>query len=109
VNVLSGTGPFTVFAPLNSAFDEISSVTATLSNDQLRDVLTYHVATGNVTASDLTNGDVVTVNGAKFTVTLGTDVILTDEQGNESKVILTDVQATNGIIHVIDKVIIPVL
>jgi transforming growth factor-beta-induced protein len=109
VNVLSGTGPFTVFAPLNSAFDEISSVTATLSNDQLRDVLTYHVAAGNVTASELTNGDVVTVNGAKFTVTLGTDVILTDEQGNESKVILTDVQATNGIIHVIDKVIIPVL
>jgi uncharacterized surface protein with fasciclin (FAS1) repeats len=109
VTVLSGTGPFTVFAPLNSAFDEISGVTATLTADQLAKVLTYHVVSGNVVSGDLSNGmEVTTVNGEKFTVNIsGSTVTLTDTGGGVSTVVLTDVQATNGVIHVLNKVIIP--
>lgn len=107
--VLSGDGPFTVFAPLNSAFDEIADVTATLTADQLAKVLTYHVVSGNVVSGDLTTNMVVpTVNGESFTVTIsGSNVTLTDANGGVSNVVLTDVQATNGVIHVLDKVIIP--
>ena len=109
VDVLSGDGPFTVFAPVNSAFEEISAVASTLSADQLSKVLTYHVLTGNVMSSDLSNGmNVATVNSEMFEVGIeGSDVTITDANGNVSNVVLLDVQATNGVIHVIDKVILP--
>lgn len=109
VNVLSGDGPFTVFAPLNSAFAAIADVAATLSADQLAKVLTYHVVSGNVVSGDLTNGmSVTTVNGDTFTVNKsGNTVTITDIGGNVANVVLTDVQATNGVIHVLDKVILP--
>lgn len=109
VSVLSGSDIFTVFAPLNSAFEEIASVTATLDADQLASVLTYHVVAGaNVRSGDLVDGQsVMTVNGATFTVNLDDSVTITDEQGNTATVVLTDVQATNGVIHVLDKVILP--
>lgn len=109
VNVLKGDGPFTVFAPVNSAFDAISGVVATLTPDQLSSVLTYHVVAGAVHASDLSNGQVVTtVNGDTFTVGInGSNVTLTDTQGGVANVILTDVEGTNGVIHVLDKVLLP--
>ncbi len=109
VSVLSGDGPFTVFAPLNSAFDAISDVAATLSADQLSKVLTYHVVSGNVISTDLSNGmNVVTVNGEMIQIGIsGSSVTITDAGGNVSNVILTDVQATNGVIHVLDSVILP--
>lgn len=108
VSVLSGDGPFTVFAPLNSAFTAISDVTAGLTADQLSAVLTYHVASGNVRSTDLTDGIVVTtLNGETFTINLGESVTITDARGNTSNVILTDVQGTNGVIHVLDTVILP--
>lgn len=107
VSVLSGDGPFTVFAPLNSAFEEIADVTATLDADQLAGVLTYHVVSGNVLSTDLSNGAVTTVNGADFTVNIDGDVTITDAQEGTATVVLTDVQATNGVIHVLNKVILP--
>lgn len=108
VSVLQGDGPFTVFAPVNSAFEEISAVVATLNEDQLAKVLTYHVVGGNVRSTALSNGmEVTTVNSGTFMVNIGSSVTITDAGGNNSTVILTDVQATNGVIHVIDKVIIP--
>ncbi len=108
VNVLSGDGPFTVFAPVNSAFEEISDVTATLNADQLAKVLTYHVVAGNVRSTVLTDGMMAgTVNGEEITINIGENVTITDANGNESTVLLTDVQATNGVIHVLSKVLIP--
>lgn len=109
VNVLSGDGPFTVFAPLNSAFDAISTVTAGLDADQLAKVLTYHVASGNVQSSGLSDGmSIPTVNSESITVSIDAGVVtLTDTNGGTSKVLLTDVQATNGVIHVIEQVLIP--
>lgn len=110
VNVLKGAGPFTVFAPVNSAFQEIADVAAGLNADQLAKVLTYHVVAGNVRSSALSNGMMVaTVNGESFTVNLGGSApTITDAQGNTATILLTDVQATNGVIHVLNKVILPV-
>lgn len=111
VTVLSGTGPFTVFAPLNAAFDQIADVVATLTPDQLTTVLTYHVVGGaNVVAADLSNNmSVTTVSGQDFTVDLSNGAKLIDQAGSSSTIVLTDVQATNGVIHVLEKVIIPSL
>ena len=109
VSVLSGDGPFTVFAPLNSAFEAIADVAATLTGDQLASVLTYHVVSGNVMSTELSNGMTApTVNGEMIEFNIsGGNVSVIDANGNASNVVLTDVQATNGVIHVIDSVILP--
>lgn len=108
VSVLKGDGPFTIFAPLNSAFDDIASVVEGLSSSELADVLTYHVVSGaNVLSSDLTNGMIVTTLNGTFMVNIsGSTVTLTDASGATVNVVATDVQGTNGVIHVIDKVLL---
>lgn len=109
VSVLSGDGPFTVFAPVDAAFEAISDVVATLDADQLSSVLTYHVVgSANVRSTDLSeNMEVMTVNGTPFTVSLSDGAKITDANGNVADIVLTDVQATNGVIHVLNKVILP--
>ncbi len=111
VSVLSGAGPFTVFAPLNSAFEAVADVVASLDADQLSTVLTYHVVGGsNVRSTDLSNGmQVTTVSGQDFTIDLTNGTKVIDQSGAEANIILTDVQATNGVIHVLEQVIIPTL
>lgn len=108
VSVLRGDGPFTIFAPVNSAFADISDVVNGLSTAQLSQVLQYHVVSGaNVLSSTLTNGQVVTTLNGTFTVNIsGTSVTITDASGATANVIATDVQGTNGVIHVIDKVLL---
>lgn len=110
VTTLQTEGPFTVFAPLNSAFDNISDVVAGLSTEQLTKVLLYHVASGNELAGTLENGQEITSlnSDIKFTVGIdGSTVTLTGADGGVSEILLTDVQATNGVIHVLKEVIIP--
>ncbi len=110
---LSGEGPFTVFAPTNAAFEALPAGTVdTLlkpeNKQQLADILTYHAVAGKVLASDVKPGDVATVNGATFAISLeGSDVIITDGQGNKAKVVKTDIIGSNGVIHVIDTVLLP--
>ena len=110
---LSGPGPFTVFAPTNEAFAKLPAGTVdTLlkpeNKDTLAGILTYHVVSGAIMAKDVKPGDVVTVNGQSFTISVeGSDVIITDAQGNKSKVVATDIVASNGVIHVIDTVLMP--
>jgi transforming growth factor-beta-induced protein len=108
VNVLKGTGPFTVFAPVNGAFTDIASVVAGLNSAELAEVLKYHVVAGaNVRSTDLTNGMVVTTLAGTFTVNIsGGAVTLTDASGATVNVIATDIQGTNGVVHVIDKVLL---
>ncbi len=112
-DTLSGAGPFTVFAPTNDAFAKLPAGTLdTLlkpeNKQQLAAILTYHVVPATVMASDVKPGKVTTVNGATFTVaTENGDVILTDGQGNKAKVVKTDIVASNGVIHVIDAVLLP--
>ena len=112
-DTLSGPGPFTVFAPTNEAFAKLPAGTVdTLlkpaNKQQLAAILAYHVVPAAVMAKDVKPGTVETVNGATFTVAVEDgSVILTDGQGNEAKVITTDIVASNGVIHVIDAVLLP--
>ena len=108
VETLSGEGPFTVFAPTNDAFDALFtdlgiSGLDDLTAEQLVPILTYHVVSGNVLSTDLTNGDVATLSeGNIVTVDLTSGVMI-----NEAEVVAADVQTANGVVHVIDKVLIP--
>ncbi len=102
VDALSGDGPFTVFAPTNAAFDALDAIP---SGDALKEVLLYHVASGKFTADDLlTKETVTTLQGEQVTIEmLNGEVIL-----NESiRVALANVEASNGIVHVIEGVLIP--
>lgn len=121
VTTLSGTGPFTVFAPTNKAFDKLPNGTLEMllkpeNNEKLSSILTYHVVVGKLDSkaiiSAITKGKgsttLVTVQGGKLVGTIvGKDVILTDEKGNKAKVTAVDVLSSNGVIHVIDSVVMP--
>lgn len=121
VETLNGNGPFTVFAPLNSAFDKLPEGTVEgllkpESKDALSSLLTYHVVAGEFKAAAVLKAiednkgsfEITTVQGGILTASLdGESVVLTDEKGNTSKVVLTDVAASNGVIHAIDSVVMP--
>ena len=109
VETLQGAGPFTVFAPNNEAFAAlpaglVDKLLLPENKDTLVKILTYHVVSGKVMAADVTAGDVPSVEGSNITVAVeGGTVTL----NGSSKVIATDVAASNGVIHVIDAVILP--
>jgi transforming growth factor-beta-induced protein len=110
--VLSGPGPFTVFAPTNDAFvallGELGVTKAALLADKalLTKVLTYHVVPAQVLSSGIPFGQPVTsVQGQTFTI--GKDLQITDANNRKSKIVATDVAASNGVVHVIDRVILP--
>lgn len=121
VETLSGKGPFTVFAPVNDAFAKLPKGTVeTLLKPEnkamLQAVLTYHVVAGNldskavVAAITAGKGSVTltTVQGGKLVASLsGKNVILTDENGNTSTITAVDITSSNGVIHVVDTVVLP--
>ena len=105
VKTLKGKGPYTVFAPTDEAFAKIpkADLDALLADkEKLSAVLTYHVVPGKVMAKDVKAGDVATVNGKTIKVTTDGGVLV-----NTSKVTATDIKASNGVIHVIDTVLMP--
>ena len=105
VNTLKGKGPYTVFAPTDEAFAKIpkADLDALLANkEKLSAVLTYHVVPGKVMAKDVKAVDVATVNGKTIKITTANGVVV-----NTSKVTATDIDASNGVIHVIDSVLMP--
>ena len=105
VDTLKGPGPFTIFAPSDEAFAKIpkAQLDALLADKAaLTKVLTYHVVPAKVMATDVKEGQVPTVQGQALTVRTGAGVMV-----NQSKVLATDVQASNGVIHVIDTVLMP--
>ena len=118
---LSGDGPYTVFAPTNAAFEKLpagtlDTLTMPENREQLRNILTYHVVSGDMMAAALTqaitdgNGsaELTTLSGETLTATLdGEEVILTDATGGTATVTMTDVDASNGTIHAIDTVLMP--
>ena len=108
VETLKGDGPFTVFAPTNNAFaalpeGTVESLLKPENKDKLVAILTYHVVAGKVMAADVKPGEVGTVNGAKATISVKDGTVMIDK----AKVVATDIVGTNGVIHVIDSVIIP--
>jgi transforming growth factor-beta-induced protein len=110
VEALSGTGPFTVFAPTNDAFNALFATLGVtgiddLTAEQLTPILLYHVVPGNVLASQVTSGNVPTLKEGS-TISIIANSMGVKLNGN-SNVVATDVQATNGVIHAIDAVILP--
>jgi len=106
VDTLKGTGPFTVFAPTDAAFAKIPAdkLNALLADKAaLTKVLTYHVVSGEIVAADVKPGQVKTVEGQYLTVTASTAGV----KVNDANVIKTDIMASNGVIHVIDTVVLP--
>ncbi|MGR3809781.1 fasciclin domain-containing protein [Jiulongibacter sp. NS-SX5] len=101
----------TVFAPTDAAFAEIAEVIPTLSVEQITSILQYHVLGARVFSTDLSDGlEATTLNGQTFTVNLGSSVTITDQSGGrDANVLETNVHGKNGVIHVIDKVILPTL
>lgn len=108
VETLQGDGPFTVFAPTDEAFaalpaGTIESLLKPENKDQLVSILTYHVVPAKVLAKDVSPGKVATANGTKVEIAVNDRGVMI--QG--ANVITTDIMASNGVIHVIDRVIIP--
>lgn len=107
VETLSGDGPFTVFAPTDDAFAALpegvlDALLLPENVDVLVKILTYHVVPGTVLAADVTDGDVATVEGQNVSLSVDGGVTI-----NGANVVLADVLASNGVIHVIDAVILP--
>ena len=107
VETLKGPGPFTVFAPTDEAFAALGTTVDDLlkpeNKDKLIAILTYHVIPGKVMAADLKDGmEAKTVNGETVMIDLDNGAMVDD-----AKVVTADIAATNGVIHVIDKVILP--
>ena len=118
ITALSGTGPFTVFAPTNVAFTDLNTELApggiaSVSAANLTKVLQYHVVSpSNVLAASLTEGQIVTpilTPAQTFTIQLSGGAKIKDANNRISNIIITDVQCSNGVIHAIDKVLLPVL
>jgi len=121
VDTLSGPGPFTVFAPTNAAFSKlpagtVESLVKPEMKSTLQKVLTYHVVTGRVTAADISKAiqagggkaTFKTVAGGTLTASMmGNRITLTDEKGGMSHVTIGDVMQSNGVIHVVDNVLMP--
>jgi len=109
VDTLKGQGPFTVFAPTDQAFNNLPPGTLEVllkpeNKDQLRSILTYHVVPGRVTASDVVKlTSAKTVNGQEVRISVLKGVV----RLNDAKVTKTDIAASNGLIHVVDRVIVP--
>jgi uncharacterized surface protein with fasciclin (FAS1) repeats len=121
VETLQSKGPFTVFAPTNAAFDKLPAGTVeTLLKPEniktLQTVLTYHVVAGKMNASDIAKAikagkgkaTLKTVSGGTLTAWMdGKDLYISDESGNKAKVTIADVNQSNGVIHVVDTVLLP--
>ena len=121
VETLKGKGPFTVFAPTNEAFAALPAGTVDNllkpeNKAALAHILTYHVVAGNMTAATILaaikagkgTAELKTVSGGKLTAMLqGKSVMVKDEKGNVAKVTIADVKQSNGVIHVVNKVLMP--
>jgi uncharacterized surface protein with fasciclin (FAS1) repeats len=105
-DTLRGPGPFTVFAPSDEAFKAVpAKVLAELGSDKelLKSVLTYHVVAGKTMAADVKNGNAKTVNGANLALAKAGTMVTVEE----AVVVQADVAASNGVVHVIDRVLLP--
>jgi uncharacterized surface protein with fasciclin (FAS1) repeats len=121
VDTLASPGPFTVFAPTNTAFDKlpegtVSTVLKPENKALLTTILTYHVVAGKLTSKDVLaaikagggKATLTTVAGAKISARLsGNSIVITDAKGGQSAVTTADVMQSNGVVHVVDSVLLP--
>jgi transforming growth factor-beta-induced protein len=108
VDALNGTGPLTVFAPTNAAFQKLFTTLkisgiSDLTAEQLTPILLYHVVAGNNVSSGLASGNIKTLQGSNISVNVGKAVVL----NGTTNVAYADVQGSNGVVHVVDEVLLP--
>jgi len=108
VDALNESGPFTVFAPTNEAFQKLFTALkvtgiSDLTEEQLKPILLYHVVSGNNVSSGLVTGNIPTLHGSDLAVSVGKGVLL----NGKTNVSLADIQSSNGVVHVIDEVLLP--
>jgi len=108
VETLQGLGPFTVFAPTDTAFaaiqEDVDNLLKPENKAKLADILTFHVVSGNAMAADLEDGqELTTVQGGKLKVSINGDNVMI----GDAQVTMADVEASNGVVHLIDKVLMP--
>lgn len=108
VETLQGPGPFTVFAPTDAAFaaiqEDVDNLLKPENKAKLADILTFHVVSGNAMAADLEDGqELTTVQGGKLKVSINGDKVMI----GDAQVTMADVEASNGVVHLIDKVLMP--
>lgn len=118
---VSGPGPVTVFAPSDSAFEKLPEGTVSMlleerNETQLRGILTYHMVGTTFTGADLSNSilnsaniyTITTLNGQSLTARIDDgEIVLVDNKGNEATIVATDINGSNGVVHVIDTVLMP--
>ena len=111
------SGPFTLFAPDEKAFGDLlmelnladlNALVGAIGTNGVADVLTYHAVSGNVNSDEVPTGDVGTVNGSMINISTTGGVVITDINARSSNVTYVDIQGTNGVIHKIDKVLLPI-
>lgn len=111
VDILSSAGPFTVFAPTNDAFKEAGFTTEAAINQAdpnvLANILTYHVVAARVYSTNLTTGDVTTAQGGKVSINASNGTVKGKSNNTASAIIGADIPASNGVVHVIDTVLLP--
>ncbi len=116
VETLQGDGPFTVFAPTDDAFaalpeGTVENLVKPENKETLTGILTYHVVAGKLSGEELMKGEPVnmtTVSGDALTAQMnGDDLVITDESGKSAKVTIADVNQSNGVIHVVNRVLLP--
>ena len=109
IDTLKSDGPYTVFAPTDEAFAKLPDGTVEMlllpeNKDQLVEILTYHVVPGKVKAAEVVTLDsATTANGSDVAISVREDMVYV----NDSRVVITDISASNGVIHVVDTVILP--
>ena len=112
-DTLNGAGPFTIFAPTNTAFRDAAAALGTLSAEQIETVVSYHVVGASLPSSAISFGvPVNTLADQTFTINAGTGTALAlidDTSTTDARVTHVDIVASNGIVHVIDKVLVPSL
>jgi uncharacterized surface protein with fasciclin (FAS1) repeats len=111
VDILSGAGPFTVFAPTNDAFKKAGfgaeAAIKAASPADLAAILTYHVVAARVYSTNLTNGQVTTANTGKLTIDATNATVKGAKNAAASKIIGVNIPASNGVVHLIDTVLLP--
>ena len=114
--LMNNNGPFTLFAPDNEAFSnlltelqyaDLTALVGALGTDGLANVLTYHVVSGNINSDEVPSGSVATVGGPTFTIDLVNGVNITDMNARVASVTAVDIQGTNGVVHELNKVLLP--
>ena len=107
-DILSGSGPLSILAPIDAAFQTMSGTLSTLTDEQIADILKYHVVDRHKRSNLVVDGDsATTLQGEEITVNISNNITITDARGNVAEILIKDVQGTNGVVQIINMILLP--